>query len=119
MSADRPMSETAETRRVVPAQDGDGIRADIANTRAELGNTLDVLVARLDVKQRAKRRLAENRASMRARVQRVRQAAPGYAQQALDRARPYRVQIAALGGGATVVAAYLLGRRRGRRCLQQ
>jgi len=47
-----------------PPQDIDGIRADIASTRAELGDTVAALTAKLDVKARAGKVFHNARESM-------------------------------------------------------
>lgn len=86
------MSISGETPRVVPVDDADKLRADIVATRAELGDTLDRLAAKLDVKGRATRRVDEVRSAV------------------LERARPYRKQIALAVVGVLVLS--VLAKRR-------
>lgn len=58
MSDTRPaMSTSGETPREVPVDPADRVRADIVNTRGELGDTVERLAEKLDVRAHAKRRL--------------------------------------------------------------
>jgi hypothetical protein len=109
------MSISGETPRVVPVDDADELRADIVATRAELGDTMDRLVAKLDVKGRATHRVDEVRSAARDKVVQAKQAAPVPVRHALDRAggtlapvleqvRPYRKQIALAVVGVLLVS---------------
>ncbi len=117
------MSTSGETPDTVPVERVDEVRADIAETRAELGDTLDHLVAKLDVKSRARHQLDEVTSAARDKVGQARQAAPEPVQHALDRAavalgpaaqraRPYRKQIALIVAGVLLVTVIV--RRLGR-----
>lgn len=93
MSDTRPvMSTSGETPREVPVDPADRVRADIIITRGELGDTVERLAEKLDVRAHAKRRIDEA-----ARV-----------------ARRYRIQIAAVIASTVVAAVALQVRRHGR-----
>ncbi|MGI5150146.1 DUF3618 domain-containing protein [Plantactinospora sp. CA-294935] len=116
---------------VPPTDDPDLIRADIAQTRAELGDTVEHLAARADVKTRAKEKVAEvrgqagqvkDRATDTAQVAvvrakdaaqvtavRAREATRRSVGKARQRPAPY---VGVLAGLATALAAVLLVRRR-------
>lgn len=88
------MSTSGETPLEVPVDPADQVRAEIVTTRSELGETVERLAAKLDVRAHAKRRLDE----------------------AAVLARRYRAQIAAVVV-TTLVAAVgmqLRGRRHAR-----
>lgn len=86
------MSTSGETPREVPVDPVDAVHAEIVTTRSELGETVERLAAKLDVREHAKRRLDE----------------------ASGLARRYRAQIAAAVVSALVaaVAIQLRSRRR-------
>jgi hypothetical protein len=86
------MSTPGESRREVPVDPADMVRAEIVTTRSELGDTVEHLAAKLDVRAHAKRRLDE----------------------ASGLARRYRAQITAAAVTTLVaaVAMQLRGRRR-------
>jgi ElaB/YqjD/DUF883 family membrane-anchored ribosome-binding protein len=66
---------TPEERRPEPgAEQGDpeALREDIDKTRAELGDTVEALTEKADLKGQAKARLEEQRAALRARQQQAR-----------------------------------------------
>ena len=107
------MTETPQT--------ADEIRAEIEQTRAELGSTVDALTAKLDVKAQAHDRVDAAKASVVAQASRAKQAAPAPIQNAMDsagsaaaplvdRARPYSKQILA-GAGALLALVVVLRRR--------
>jgi hypothetical protein len=85
------MTTSGETPREVPVDPVDVVRAEIVTTRSELGETVERLAAKLDVREHAKRRLNE----------------------ASGLARQYRAQIAA--AVATALVAALAMQLRGRR----
>lgn len=68
-----------------PDRATDVLRADIAKTRAELADTLDRLMAKADVKSRARRRMRD----------------------VVDQARSHRTQLA-IGGATTLLAAVIV-----------
>jgi ElaB/YqjD/DUF883 family membrane-anchored ribosome-binding protein len=86
------------------------LRSDIAETRAELGDTVEALAAKADVKERAKETVRETAAAARA-----------SGQQAVDRVedsvrrRPVSWGAVLAGGIAAVVAISVLTRRRSQR----
>jgi ElaB/YqjD/DUF883 family membrane-anchored ribosome-binding protein len=108
------MSETEHTR--TPEE----LRADIADTREEVGDTVEALAAKSDVKAQARERLDEVKGNVRAKAEevksRARSATPESAQQggaqavATVRSNPAPFVLA-----GAVVVAFLLGRRAGRR----
>lgn len=109
------MSTSGETPDHVPVDQADDLRADIINTRAELANTIDHLMAKTDVKTRARHQMIEVKSTLRQRVDQL----PAPAQRAVDRltplakrARPYGKQIAA-AVVAVVVASVVLRRYAG------
>jgi len=77
------------------------IRADLAQTRRELGDTAEALAEKTDVKGRAEERVEEVKANVSARV-------PDNAQ---DLVAKVRANPLPLIGAVVVVGAYLLGRR--------
>ncbi|HKF31475.1 MAG TPA: DUF3618 domain-containing protein [Jatrophihabitantaceae bacterium] len=89
------MSASGETPHEVPEDPAERVRAEIVTTRSDLGDTVERLAARLDVRAHAKRRLDE----------------------ASGLARRYRAQIAVAVLTALVAAAamQLRRRRQGRR----
>jgi Protein of unknown function (DUF3618) len=92
MSDARPvMSASGETPREVPVDPADMVQAEIITTRSELGETVERLAAKLDVRAHAKRRLAE----------------------ASTLVRRYRAQLAA--GVVTALGAAVAMQLRGRR----
>lgn len=108
------------------ANDPELIRAQIEQARADLADTVDRLSAKLDVKQQARQRVIDTRASAAQRLREAKQAAPPSVGQALDklsetalpvlsqavqraRANPQQVLVA-----VTVAAVItLIGRRAG------
>jgi hypothetical protein len=86
------------------------LRSNIAETRAELGNTVEALAAKADVKERAKETVRETAA-----------AARESGQQAVDRVedsvrrRPVSWGLVVTGVIAAVVAISVLTRRRSQR----
>jgi hypothetical protein len=89
------MSASGETPHEVPEDPAERVRAEIVTTRSDLGDTVERLAARCDVRAHAKRRLDE----------------------ASGLARRYRAQIAVAVLTALVAAAamQLRRRRQGRR----
>ena len=92
------MSEQADTR--TPEE----IRRDIEQTREEVGDTVEALAAKTDVKARAQARVDELKAA-------AREHAPSSAQEGVAKAGEHRMAL--LGAGALLVA-FWLGRRSGR-----
>jgi uncharacterized coiled-coil DUF342 family protein len=83
------MSVSGETPDHVHVDQADELRADIANTRAELADTLDRLAAKADVKSRVRRQVHE----------------------LVDRAKPYRKQLATAGAGLLLLVTLVAVRR--------
>lgn len=103
----------------------DAVRADIADTRAELAATVDALNEKLDVKARARAKAAAARDKASAGVQQVKQRTPEGLQRAIGRAgqkaspvvhnvsdktAPHRAKIAA-GAAAVIIVLSMIRRR--------
>jgi ElaB/YqjD/DUF883 family membrane-anchored ribosome-binding protein len=107
------MSETEHTR--TPEE----IRAEIEDTREEVGDTVEALAAKTDVKAQARERVEEVKGNVRAKAEevkeRVRAGTPASAQQggsqAMDKMRSNPAPFVVAGA---VVVAFLIGRRTGR-----
>jgi ElaB/YqjD/DUF883 family membrane-anchored ribosome-binding protein len=80
------------------------IRADLENTRRELGDTAEALAEKTDVKARAQERVDEVKANVSAHV-------PDDAQELVAKVRANPLPLV---GVAVVVCAYWLGRRSAR-----
>ena len=101
------------------ATEPEAIRADIEETRAELGETVEALAQKTDVKGRAEDRITGIKQDARAKAgqlkQRATAATPESARnsggQVVEKARANPL---ALAGAAAVVLAFLLGRRSAR-----
>lgn len=100
----------------------DEIRAEIQRTRSELGDTVDALTNKLDVKAQAKQKVDSVRSTISDKAAQARQSAPAPVQKALDRtgevttpalqkAAPYTKQIALGVGGLLAVWLFWRGRR--------
>jgi len=104
----------------------DAVRADIAETRADLAATVDALSEKLDFKARARAKAAVARDKASTGAQRVNQRPPEPVQRAVgrvgqktspvlhkvsDKTAPYRAKIAA-AAAAVIVALVVIGRRR-------
>jgi len=108
------MSETEHTR--TPEE----IRADIVETREEVGDTVEALAEKSDVKAQARERVEEIKGNVRAKAEqaksKARGATPESAQQGTQqvvakvRANPAPVAVA-----GAVIVAFLIGRRTARR----
>jgi hypothetical protein len=90
----------------------DEIRSDIEKTRGELGDTVEALGAKSDVKGQAKAKVEEVKGTVK---EKVAGAAPDSAQQggqaAVERVRENPAPFAI---GAALLAGFLIGRRRAR-----
>ncbi len=96
---------TSATGQDIP-DDPDALVEDIARTRAELGDTVEALVAKVDVKAQAKQRAAEVSSQAKAKLQTVKQDLAGRASQLAGKAGQARQAAAAnsktmLGAGAS------------------
>jgi hypothetical protein len=96
--------------------DAQQLRQEIERTREHLGATVEQLAARLDVKSRARAEAAELSARLKRAGSQARQAAPGYARQAITqgtkRARDQRVALSVAVGLAVAVSLVIWQRRR-------
>jgi hypothetical protein len=99
MSEPTPSAE-APTETEIAADDPDVVRAQIAETRQALGDTVDALVAKADVKARVSAKVDERKAQLHDQSERV-------VAQVRDKPAP----VAAIAALIAVVAALLLMRR--------
>jgi ElaB/YqjD/DUF883 family membrane-anchored ribosome-binding protein len=95
------------------------IRADIEQTREEVGDTVEALAAKSDVKAQAQQRIDEVRSRVRARAEeakaKARSATPQSAQQGGEQVvAKIRSNPTPVIAGTALVAAFLIGRRTGR-----
>ncbi len=106
-----------------PPTDAETLREEIAETRAELGDTVEALAAKTDVKSRAQDKITEVKAKARDRATAVgatvRRVVPDPAVQATARAaragRRRPVPVLAAGAVAVMVCVVVLRRRVARR----
>jgi uncharacterized protein YPO0396 len=104
---------------VTETRDPETLKAQIEATREELGDTVEALAAKTDVKAQAKRKLDHTRASVTGRKQellgKAREASPDQAVQAASqfshRAREHPVPLAVAGAFTTGFLAGRLTRR--------
>ncbi len=98
------------------SDDAQQLREEIERTREHLGETVEQLAARLDVKSRARAEAAELSARLKRAGNQARQAAPGYARQALTQgakvARDQRVALSVAVGMLVAVSWVIWQRRR-------
>ena len=108
-----------------PQQDGEQtrspeeIRADIEETREQVGDTVEALAAKTDVKAQARNRIEEVKANVRAKADEVKAKAqsstPETAQQGGQQlVAKVRENPAPVALGAAVLVAFLIGRRTAR-----
>jgi ABC-type transporter Mla subunit MlaD len=94
----------------------DEIQADIERTREQLGDTVEALAAKTDVKARAHERVEEIKDNLKGKAEQAKAAAPPNAQQGgqqlVDKVRANPAPFVLAGA---VILAYLLGRRSGSR----
>ncbi|GAA3383773.1 DUF3618 domain-containing protein [Cryptosporangium minutisporangium] len=118
------------THRPPSTDNPDVLRAEISETRADLGDTVDALAAKTDLRGRAKSRLAERRQAATAAAGRVTTQIRAKAAPAAGQARGYaltarekvsatsprtRGSARAAAGAAVLATLILLGLRRRRR----
>src|SRR5207248_998170 len=112
----RGMDEgTSPGRPPVTEPESEQIQRDIEQTREELGDTVEALAHKTDVKAQAREKLEETKASVTEKTERVlgkaREASPesatGAASQAAEQARQNPIPVAAFGAFA---AGLLVGR---------
>ena len=97
----------------------DEIRADIEQTREEVGDTVEALAAKTDVKAQAHARVDEVKGNVRAKAEEVKAKAqsstPESAQQGGEQlVAKVRENPIPVAFGAAVLVAFLIGRRMGR-----
>jgi uncharacterized protein YdbL (DUF1318 family) len=114
------MSAAAEPDKTEETRSADEIRADIEQTREEVGDTVEALAAKTDVKAQARDRVEEVKGNVRAKVDEVKAKAqsstPESAQQGGQQVvTKVRENPAPVVLGAAVLVAFLIGRRTARR----
>jgi uncharacterized protein YdbL (DUF1318 family) len=95
------------------------IRADIARTREEVGDTVEALAAKTDVKAQARERVEEVKGNLRAKADEVKAKAQGSTPQSAQQGgrqvvTKVRENPAPLVIGGAVLLAFLIGRRTAR-----
>jgi hypothetical protein len=108
---------TGEVPAQSPPENVEQLEEEIAATRERLGDAVEELVAKLDVKSQARARANRISGQLKSRVRRVRNQATASASRAKAQAKDQRpVQLAAAGGVLAVIAALIavLLRRRKR-----
>jgi len=110
---------TEKAEKAEETRSPDEIRADIEQTREEVGDTVEALAAKTDVKAQAKERVDEVKGNVRAKVDEVKGKAqsstPESAQQGGQQVvTKVRENPAPFVLGAAVLVAFLIGRRTGR-----
>ncbi|GAA1788481.1 DUF3618 domain-containing protein [Planosporangium flavigriseum] len=115
-SPDRPSPDRPE--RSAPPSDVDELRADIEHTRAELGETVQALAAKVDLKARLQETADEAKARVREGIQsaavEARTAAveaPEKAQELASRVRRNPVPLVVVVGAAALVVWFMRWRR--------
>ena len=102
-----------------PADEAQALRDEIEQTRERLGDTVEQLAAKADVKKQARAEAARLGERVRVAVTRAKKTAPGQARHALDEgARTAREQrgplAAAVGALVAALAALIIWKRRKR-----
>jgi uncharacterized protein YdbL (DUF1318 family) len=113
------MSTAAGPDNSAETRSAEEIRADIEQTREEVGDTVEALAAKTDVKAQARERIEEVKGSVRSKAEEVKAKAqsstPESAQQGGQQViAKVRENPAPLALGAAVLVAFLIGRRTAR-----
>jgi ElaB/YqjD/DUF883 family membrane-anchored ribosome-binding protein len=114
------MDEGARTAGSSVDRSPEEIRAEIEETREEVGDTVEALAAKTDVKAQAKQRIDELKGNVRERGQtlkaRAQSTTPETAQQGGQQVvEKVRANPAPFAIGGAILAGFLLGRLTGRR----
>jgi alkylation response protein AidB-like acyl-CoA dehydrogenase len=91
-----------------PPSDPDQVREEIAETRAELGDTVEALADKADVKAQAKQKIEQRKEQLRETQEQAKEKLGEVSQQAQERPAP----VAAIAGGAFVLLLLLWLKRR-------
>jgi cell division septation protein DedD len=106
-------TQSSDTKTAAQSPDPDALRAEIAETRADLGDTVDALAAKADVRSRAKASLAQRRQAVTAAAGRATTAARAKTAPLTGQARTYtataRQKAAATGPRTRVTAGTAAG----------
>jgi hypothetical protein len=113
------MSTAAEPEHTEETRSPEEIRADIEQTREEVGDTVEALAAKTDVKAQARERIEEIKGNVRAKADEVKAKAQSSTpegarqggQQIVGKVRENPAPVAL---GAAVLVAFLIGRRTAR-----
>ena len=113
------MSTDGDAQTTPGPESPEAIRADIEETRAELGDTVEALAAKTDVKGRAEDRVEGIKQDARAKAEQVKEKVTSVTP---ETARESGGQVVAkaranplpLAGAAVVVLAFVIGRRSAR-----
>jgi hypothetical protein len=113
------MSTAAEPEKAEETRSPEQIRADIEQTREEVGDTVEALAAKTDVKAQAHERVEEIKGNVRAKAGEVkakaRSSTPEGAQQGGQQiVAKVRENPAPVALGAAVLVAFMIGRRTAR-----
>jgi hypothetical protein len=110
------MSTADERSTATQADSPEAIRADIEQTRAELGDTVEALTQKADVKGRAEDRITGIKDDARAKADQLKQKATSVTPESARESggqvvAKARANPMALAGAAAILLAFLLGRR--------
>jgi ElaB/YqjD/DUF883 family membrane-anchored ribosome-binding protein len=101
---------TIPTNASTAQRDPDAIREEINQTREDMGETLDALTAKLDMKSQAKAKADQAKAQAKATADQAKTMAQDLAGQAKDQAQTvYRQQPKVVIAGAAAIIAILIG----------
>jgi Protein of unknown function (DUF3618) len=121
MTSTQPEESAAVEGRVLQGPAGDQadaerLRDEIERTREHLGATVEQLVARVDVKSRARAEAAALTGRLRRAAVQARQSAPGFARRAMaqgrETARQQRVPLSAAAGALVALGMVIWQRAR-------
>ena len=96
-----------------PADDPQGLQEEIERTREHLGETVEALMAKVDVKARAQDEASRLIGQLKARAEPVKQAAGNAAATARQRRTPLLAATGVVGAGLVVWLLFKGWRRRG------
>ena len=113
------MSTAAQPENTEETRSPEEIRADIAQTREEVGDTVEALAAKTDVKTQAREKVEEIKGNVRAKADQAKakaqsttpESARQSGEQLVTKVRENPIPVAF---GAAVLVAFLIGRRTGR-----
>lgn len=104
--------QTASGREQTPEQQQEDLRREIAQTRAELGETVEALSHKADVKAQAREKVEQAKTQMREKVEHAKTQAGEGAQGFQGQARERPAVPLAVGIGVAIVALWMIRRKR-------